>query len=28
LQTKYKEQMATLLTLNFQTFEEEPVLAA
>ena len=28
LHTKYKDQMATLLTLNFQTFEEEPVLAA
>jgi hypothetical protein len=28
LNTKYKEQMETLLTLNFQTFEDEPVLAA
>ena len=28
LHMKYKEQMATLLTLNFQTFEEVPVLAA
>jgi transposase len=28
LGTKYKEQMATLLTFNFQTFEDEPVLAA
>ena len=28
LQTKYKDQMTTLLTLNFQTFEDEPVLAA
>lgn len=28
LSTKYKEQMRTLLTLNFQTFEDEPVLAA
>jgi len=28
LGTKYKEQMATLLTLNFQTYEDEPVLAA
>jgi transposase len=28
LQTKYKDQMATLLTLNFQTFEDEPVLLA
>jgi transposase len=28
LNTKYKEQMATLLTLNFQTFEDEPVLTA
>jgi transposase len=28
LGTKYKDQMATLLTLNFQTFEDEPVLAA
>jgi transposase len=27
LNTKYKEQMETLLTLNFQTFENEPVLA-
>src|SRR5262249_39668223 len=26
LQTKYKEQMTTLLRLNFQTFEDEPVL--
>ena len=28
LRTKYKEQMETLLTLNFQTYEDEPVLAA
>lgn len=28
LHTKYKEQMKTLLTLNFQTFEDEPVLLA
>lgn len=28
LRTQYKEQMATLLTLNFQTYEDEPVLAA
>jgi len=28
LRTKYKEQMQTLLTLNFQTYEDEPVLAA
>ena len=28
LNIKYKEQMETLLTLNFQTFEDEPVLAA
>jgi transposase len=28
LSTKYKEQVATLLTLNFQTFEDEPFLAA
>lgn len=28
LGTKYKGQMATLLTLNFQTYEDEPVLAA
>ena len=27
LQTKYKEQMKTLLTLNFQTYDDEPVLA-
>jgi transposase len=27
LHTKYKDQMATLLTLNFQTYEDEPVLA-
>ena len=27
LGTKYKEQMTTLLTLNFQTYEDEPVLA-
>lgn len=26
LPTKYKEQMETLLTPNFQTFEDEPVL--
>lgn len=28
LRTKYKQQMTTLLTLNFQTYEDEPVLAA
>lgn len=28
LDTKYKDQMTTLLALNFQTFEDEPVLAA
>jgi transposase len=28
LRTKYQEQMQTLLTLNFQTYEDEPVLAA
>jgi transposase len=28
LPTKYKDRMATLLTLNFQTYEDEPVLAA
>jgi hypothetical protein len=28
LLTKYKQQMTTLLTLNFQTYEDEPVLAA
>ena len=28
LPTQYKDQMETLLTLNFQTFEDEPVLAA
>ncbi len=28
LQTKYKDQMTTLLALNFQTYEDEPVLAA
>jgi len=28
LTTKYKEQMKTLLTLEFQTYEDEPVLAA
>jgi len=28
LSTKHKEQVETLLTLNFQTFEDEPVLAA
>jgi transposase len=28
LRVKYKKQMTTLLTLNFQTFEDEPVLAA
>lgn len=28
LRTKYQEQMTTLLTLNFQTYEDEPVLAA
>jgi transposase len=27
LGTKYEEQMATLLTLNFQTYDDEPVLA-
>jgi transposase len=27
LRTKYKGQMTTLLTLNFQTYEDEPVLA-
>jgi transposase len=27
LDTKYKGQMETLLTLNFQTFDDEPVLA-
>ncbi len=26
--TKYMEQMATLLTLDFQTFEDTPVLTA
>ena len=26
--TNYKEQMKTLLALNFQTFEDEPVLTA
>ena len=26
--TKYQEQRETLLTLNFQTFKDEPVLAA
>ena len=28
LHTKYKDQMTTLLTLNFQTYEDEPVLVA
>ena len=28
LGTKYEEQMATLLTLNFQIYDDEPVLAA
>jgi transposase len=28
LRTKYKQEMTTLLTLNFQTYEDEPVLAA
>jgi transposase len=28
LSTKYKDRMTTLLTLNFQTFEDEPVLTA
>ncbi len=28
LPTKHKAKMDTLLTLNFQTFEHEPVLAA
>ena len=28
LQTKYKQQMKTLLTHNFQSFEDEPVLLA
>ena len=28
LDTKYKGRMATLLALNFQTFEDEPVLSA
>jgi transposase len=28
LSTKHKDKMATLLTSNFQTFEDEPVLAA
>ena len=28
LHTRHKAKMATLLTLNFQTFEDEPVLAA
>lgn len=28
LHTKHKKQMATLLTLNFQTFQDEPVLVA
>jgi hypothetical protein len=28
LRTKYKQPMTTLLTLNFQTYEDEPVLAA
>ena len=27
LRTKYNQQMTTLLTLNFQTYEDEPVLA-
>jgi transposase len=28
LDKQYREQMTTLLTLNFQTFEDEPVLVA
>jgi transposase len=28
LRTKHKEQMTTLLTFNFQTFDDEPVLTA
>jgi transposase len=28
LNTRYRDQMASLLTLNFQTFGDEPVLAA
>jgi len=28
LSTKHKDKMDTLLTLNFQTFEDEPVLVA
>jgi transposase len=28
LPTEHKDQMRTLLTLNFQTYEDEPVLAA
>ena len=28
LRTKYKQQMTTLLTLNFQTYEDVPVLVA
>jgi hypothetical protein len=28
LTTKHKDQMRTLLTLNFQTFEDEPLLTA
>jgi hypothetical protein len=28
LNTKYKDQMRTLLTLEFQTFDDVPVLAA
>jgi len=28
VRTKYQEQMTTLLTLNFQTYGDEPVLAA
>jgi transposase len=28
LRSKHKEQMVTLLTLNFQTFDDEPVLTA
>ena len=28
LTTKYKDQITTLLTLNFQTFDDEPVLTA
>jgi transposase len=28
LQTKYKNQMTTLLTFNFQTFEDKPILTA